>query len=183
MKAAALREAPTRRSSGKPQERDSSLLTPREALFVLKVLELDNQTEAYLQAGYRCTRPTARANAARLLAKARVQKALALARKQRLDAAEMTADEAMLGVSAIARADIRRLFGPNGQLLPIHEWPDDIAVCVKAIRHKPFGVEVVLHDKLRALEIIATAAGRLRSRHDHTHAFDHAAYLAAEPPQ
>ena len=71
----------------------ASPLTPREALFVLKVLELNNQTEAYLQAGYRCTRAAARANAARLLAKANVQHALAVAGQKCLDAAEMTADQ------------------------------------------------------------------------------------------
>ena len=97
---------------------DAAQLTPREALFVLKVLELDNQTEAYLRAGYRCTRATARANAARVLTKASVQRALTLARRERLDAAEMTTDEAMRGVSAIARADIRKLFDEKDRLLP-----------------------------------------------------------------
>jgi hypothetical protein len=82
------------RPARQKQERDSNALTPREALFVLKVLELDNQTAAYLAAGYRCTRQSARANAARLIAKDSVQKALAIAHEKRLEAAEMKADEA-----------------------------------------------------------------------------------------
>ncbi len=172
----------TRRPSRRTQAGTLAPLTPREALFVLKVVELDNQTEAYLQARYRCSRRTARANAARLLVKASVQQALALARRERLEALEMTADEAMRGLSAVARADIRRLFGADGRLLPVHLWPEDIAVCVKSVKHKPWGIEVTLHDKLRALELIAIASGRLRTKHDHTHAFDHAAYLGAEPP-
>ena len=110
VKDATHRAAPQRRPPGKTQERDPEQLTPREALFVLKVLEVGNQTEAYLRAGYRCTRRTARANAARLLTKASVAKAFTMARQKRLQAAEMDADEAMRSISAIARADIRRLF-------------------------------------------------------------------------
>src|SRR5258706_7166876 len=124
----------TRRPPGKAQERDPAALTPREALFVLKVLELDNQAEAYIQAGYRCTRQSARANAARLIAKDSVQKALASAHEKRLKAAEMDANEAMRGISVVARADIRKLFDQNNQVLPVQQWPDDIAPCVKSIK-------------------------------------------------
>ena len=68
----------------------------------------------------------------------------------------------MQSISVIARADVRRLFGPDGQLLPMRLWPDDMAICVKSIRHRPSGVDVILHDKLKALETIATAGGRIR---------------------
>jgi hypothetical protein len=93
----------------------------------------------------------------------------------------MSADEAMRGLSAIARADIRRLFDDRGRILPTHQWPDDTSLCVKMIRQKPSGTEVVLHDKLRALELVATAHGRLR-RNDREPVFDLVKYLGAEPP-
>ncbi|MEQ1870680.1 MAG: terminase small subunit [Vicinamibacterales bacterium] len=172
----------SRRPPGKKRKQHSRELTPREALFVIKVLELENQTEAYLRAGYRCSRRTARVNAARLLTKASVQTALAIARLDRLKAAEMTADDAMRRLSVLARADIRRLFGSDDQLLPPGLWPEDIAQCVKSIRQRSWGIEVLLHDKLRALELIATAGGRIRGRHEHHHVFDHAAYLMDVPP-
>lgn len=94
----------------------------------------------------------------------------------------MDADEAMRGISAIARGDVRKLFDQNNQLLPVHQWSDDIAVCVKSIKRKAWGMEIVLHDALRAREIIATATGRLGQRHEDKHTFDHAAYPGAEPP-
>jgi hypothetical protein len=52
-------------------------LTAREQLFVRLVHTTHNKAQAYLDAGHRCSRETAAANAHRLLRKARVQWALA----------------------------------------------------------------------------------------------------------
>jgi hypothetical protein len=45
-----------------------------------------------------------------------------------------------------ARADIRELFDIDGHLLPIQQWPDSIAVSVKAIQPWPFGTKVGLDE-------------------------------------
>jgi hypothetical protein len=94
----------------------------------------------------------------------------------------MDADEALEGITRHARADIRKLFR-DGRLLPINQWPNDIADCIRSIKHTPFGPTVVMYDKLKALELMAIAGGALKRKADHNHTFDHAAYLGAEPPQ
>lgn len=44
------------------------------------------------------------------------------------------------------------------------------------------GMPITLHDGLRAPELMAIAAGRLRPQHAHRHTFDHVAYLANLSP-
>ena len=157
-------------------------LSLREALFVLKVIELDNQTEAYMQAGYKCSRESARANAARLIAKDSVKEALRVAHDKRLDAAELNADDALRAVSVIARGDIRKLYRNGWEMLPPDQWPDDVAACVKSIQMTPHGAKVTFYDRLRGLEIIATAGGRLKPKPDSKQVFALEDFLRDRPP-
>lgn len=89
----------------------------------------------------------------------------------------MEADEAMALLSTIARADILELFDENGDMLPVHLWPASIRLAVKTVRCSRSGVSITLHDALRACELIATAAGRLKPSAEHRQPFDYAAYL------
>ncbi len=50
-----------------------------------------------------------------------------MARRTQIEAAEVSAAEAMRAISVIMRADIRRLFDRKGRLLPVQQWPDDMA--------------------------------------------------------
>jgi hypothetical protein len=86
------------------------------------------------------------------------------ARRKRL---RMDADEALYLVSCDARADIRELFDADGHLLPMPQWPDSIAVSVKAIQPGPFGMKIVLNDKLAARRIILEQKqnGKLKNPH------------------
>jgi hypothetical protein len=70
----------------------------------------------------------------------------------------------------------------DGTLIPVDQWPEEIADAVKAIKHTPFGPTTVMYSKLRALELMAIAGGELKQKHERKHAFDLAAYLGAEPP-
>lgn len=52
--------------------------------------------------------------------------------------ADMLADaidpnRALREAGRVAYSDIRKLYGPDGRLLPKHEWPDDIAACVASL--------------------------------------------------
>ena len=93
----------------------------------------------------------------------------------------MDADEALEAITRHARGDIRKLF-KNNRLLPISEWPEDVADCVKAIKPTPFGTAIVFYDKLKACELMAIAGGKLRQKFDHAHKFDHLLCLGADPP-
>ena len=73
----------------------------------------------------------------------------------------MDADEALEGITRHARADIRKVFR-DGKLIPVDQWPGEIADAVKAIKHTPFGPTIVMYDKLNACELMAIAAGKLQ---------------------
>lgn len=175
---------PGKKPPGKKQQRDPSILTPREALFVLKLLELDNVTQAYLDAGYRCTREAASASGGALLRKPRIAAAVDRARAKRLEVAQMSADEAMERLATVARADLRLMFDEKGKLLPVHQWPDALALALKGYELKDDGgIKVTLDSRLTALDLIATDHGRIVRKVDATLHFDHLKFLAgAEKP-
>ena len=165
-------------AAGEPNE-----LTHGQELFALEYLVNGyNATAAYKATHPRCTQRTAEVNGSRLLRKAEVAAFIEREKNERKQRLRMEADEALEGITRIARADIRRLFDDHGNVLPITLWPEDIADCVKALKPTPFGVTIVMYDKLKALELMAIAGGELKPQHQYKHTFDHAAYLAAEPP-
>lgn len=159
----------------KAQAKDPHGLAPREALFVLKLLELGNQTEAYLAAGYKCKRNTAKVNAARLLTKANVGAALELGRKQTLEKAGIDAAEAFRRLAAIAAFDIGDLIDEAGKVLPLKQLPADVR---RSIKRVDLEGNVYMHDVMRALELIAEAGGLIKRKVDMTITFDHYGHLA-----
>jgi hypothetical protein len=73
--------------------------------------------------------------------------------------------------SRIAFADIRGVFDSEGRLLPPHEWPDEVAAAVESVETQEKRLKgadgqfinewelvrkIRSHDKLRALEFLAT---------------------------
>jgi phage terminase small subunit len=155
----------TRRKGGKRQERDPDALTPREALFVLKLIELNNITEAYLRAGYRSsTREAASAGGARLVARGRVAAALEQARKQTLEKAGVDAAEAFRRIAQIADFEIGQLLKPGtNMVLPLSELPLEVRRCIKRVDNEG---QVYLHDVMRALELIAESGGFIKRKVD-----------------
>ena len=158
-------------------------LPQQEQLFALEYLANGhNGTAAYRTVHPKCrSNNTAAVQAHRLLRKPKIAAFIQREQKARMNRLRMDADEALEGITRHARADIRKLF-KDGRLLPINKWPDDIADCIRSIKHTPFGPTVVMYDKLKALELMAIAGGALKQKADHRHTLDHAAYLAAEPP-
>lgn len=45
----------------------------------------------------------------------------------------------------------------------MHQWPDSIAVSVKAIQPEPFGTKIVLNDKPAARRIILELTGKVKN--------------------
>lgn len=167
-----------KRKLGKKQEHDPMVLTPREALFVLKVIELNELTAAYVAAGYRGKPKSLHANAARLIARDRVRLAVEKARKVVLDEALVDAAEAYRRIQRIADFDPIEMFDDAGDPLPLGKIPKAARRCIKAIRLKPWGKEVVAHDSMRACELIAESGGLLKKRVEaDVHLFDHLGLL------
>jgi phage terminase small subunit len=53
-----------------------------------------------------------------------------------LKAADITAQRVMLELGRVAFADIRKVFNPDGSLIPIHELDDDAAASIAGIEHE-----------------------------------------------
>lgn len=146
-----------------------SRLTPRQERFIAEYLVDLNATQAAIRAGY--SKKTANEQAARLLAKVSIQRAIAdgrahLTEQTGIDTAFVVDRLRMLGVS-----DIRRIFDERGRLRPIHDLPDDIAACIAGIEvvssripgSEPVEVKYIhkikLWDKLGALELLGKYVG------------------------
>ena len=105
-----------------------------EELFALEYLRNGhNATAAYKLVYSRCKNSnTAAVQAHRLLRKPKIAVFIQQEHDARTKRLRMDADEALEGITRHARGDIRKLF-KNNRLLPISEWPEDVADCVKAI--------------------------------------------------
>lgn len=157
--------------------------SPTDELFCLEFLKNgENAKRAYMAVHPKAKERTAEVEGSKLLRKPEIAAFIEKERDERKKRLRMYGDEALEAITRIARGDPRQLFR-NNRLLPIDEWPADALDCVKAIKPTPFGTAIIFYDKLRARELMAVADGKLRTKVDHLHAFDHAAYLGAEPPE
>lgn len=144
-------------------------LTHSERLFVESYVASGNATRAYTVAHPGCSTTTAGPAGHRLARKCNVREAIAEGRRRRLEALEMSADEAMRRMAIVGRADVRQLFDEDGNLLPVGDWPDEIALAVDRFEERRSGRKVCLGSRLKALEFIVKTApdqGKGRSEPD-----------------
>jgi len=152
-------------------------LRPQHKLFALIYLGNGNNARvAYNEvfAGKRKDSVTD-ACASRLLSSAKVQAFIEAKTAKVFGPVEASAEEAMEAIARTLRLDPRRLYGPDGKLLDLKDWPDDLALVVKSIKADG---SIVFYDKLRAAELIAESAGKIKKKLDISIAFDHVKYLA-----
>jgi hypothetical protein len=137
-------------------------LSPRELLFVEAFVGPAGfrAAAAYEIAGYKTSGAASRANASRMLTRERVAAAIAAKLGERVKTMRMMdGDEALEGISNMGRVDIRRCFPENSSIAKL---PDDVADAVKAVTPTKFGYRIEMYDKLRARELMAKAAGKLK---------------------
>lgn len=108
-------------------------LTPKQQLFADEYLIDLNGTAAYKRAGYIADGKSAEVNASRLLGNAKVAKYVQKAMDKRAEKLEITSERVLGEIAKLSFADIRKVFNEHGQLLPIHELPDEIAASVSSI--------------------------------------------------
>ena len=107
-------------------------LSERQAKFVESYLISLNATKAAIEAGY--AEKYAGANADKLLKLTKVQVAIAEAIEKRKQRTEVTQDRVLLEIARLAFNDPRKAFNANGALLPIQEWPDEVAAAISSIK-------------------------------------------------
>lgn len=155
-----------------------------DELFVLEWFANGrNATAAYRSLHPKALATTCATEGWRVLRKPKVQALIAEERKRRRDVLQADADEAMENLTSYARANIQDFFDPTTRKLRnILDVPREIAKAVKALKPTPFGIALVLHDGMKASELLAIDGGRIQQRHKHQHTFDPAKYLGDAPP-
>lgn len=91
----------------------------------------------------------------------------------------MDKNGALQEASRIADSDIRKVFTDDGQIKPIHEWPEEIARCISGAevvkRNVDSGdgkiddvLKIKLWDKMKALELLFKYHGLLKEQVEHS---------------
>ncbi|WP_130731239.1 terminase small subunit [Komagataeibacter xylinus] len=125
-------------------------LTPKQARFVQEYLIDLNATQAAIRAGY--SSKAANREGARLLANVDIESAVQNAMAARATRTLVSQDLIIRELARIAFSDIRGLLDDEGKMLPVSEWPADLAACVSSLKDGDAGREVKMWDKMSALE-------------------------------
>lgn len=83
-----------------------------------------NATQAAIAAGY--SKKTAYSSGSRLLKRAEVKNRIDEIVKQQVDNITITSDRIIKELAFLGTADVSKAFDTNGNLLPIHEIPEDV---------------------------------------------------------
>lgn len=152
----------------------SDELSDREKIFVAAYIRDPNGTQAAIAAGY--SERSAHVQAARLIKKAKVRKAIDDATAKAAEDAGLTRRSVLRQLQRMVEADLARCFDRDGRLLPIHEMPEDIRAAISAVEVDEITVgdqvvgqtrKVKLWDKNSAIEKAMKHLGLLRERLEH----------------
>lgn len=148
-------------------------LNPKQQSFVVAYCSPDfnfNGTRAYCDA-YEMSDiddyASAAASATRLLKDVKIMRAIDIEMAKRRENHEELADFVMKEWHKMAMADITEalnIVGPIIMVKDISEIPQHLRNCIKSIKTTSNGVEVVFHDKHKALENLAKALGMFIER-------------------
>lgn len=153
-------------------------LTPLIQRFVDEYIIDFNALESYIRAGYKCTRKSALANAYRLLTREDVQEAIREKQLERSRRTEITSDRVLVEIARLAFNDPRKAFDKYGSLLPIKDWPDEVAAAISSIKVKEIAdqdgnvigelKEVKFWDKGKQIELAGKHLGMFTDKVQHS---------------
>jgi len=110
-------------------------LTAKQEAFAVAVAKGSNASDAY-RTVYSAGRMTAKSineEASHLLANPKVASRIAQLREPAVKAARLEIDETLRQLACVLRSDARRLFRPDGSLIPVHELDDATAAAISSI--------------------------------------------------
>ncbi len=107
-------------------------LTPKQRAFVAEYLVDLNATQAAVRAGY--SPQTAESPASRLLRNVRVAQAVQGGMAKRQARVELTADRVLQELMRVAFSDLSKAYDASGNLLPVHEMPEDCRRAIAGIK-------------------------------------------------
>lgn len=115
----------------KLMSKEETKLTDRQAAFVQEYLLDLNATQAAIRAGY--SENTASETGYENLRKPQIVVAIQKAFQKRAERTQLTADRILAEIMKLSFINPKSLFNEDGDLLSIHEMPDDVACAIAAI--------------------------------------------------
>ena len=145
-------------------------LTAKQQVFVQEYLVDLNATQAAIRAGY--SKRTAEWIGPQLLGKTHVAEAVQGAMAKREDRTEITQDRVLKEYAKLAFLDPRRFYDDDGQLLQVHELPEDVAAALSSmevVTERAGELELAVRkikfsDKKAALDSIARHLGMFKDK-------------------
>ena len=137
-------------------------LTDRQRRFCQEYLLDFNQTAAYKRAGYDARGNSAEVNASRLLRNAKVQAYLCELRKEATARAQLSIDEVLQAIAAVAFSRITDACEWDRQGLRLKdsgELSEDAKGAITMVRKTSRSTAIRMHDKVRALQLLADYFG------------------------
>jgi len=103
-------------------------LTPKQAKFVEEYLLDLNATQAAIRAGYKPSQ--ARFIGCENLTKPNIAEAIQVQMEARSKRTEISQDRVLQEYAKLAFLDPRKFYNEQGQLIPIHELPEEVAAAI-----------------------------------------------------
>lgn len=99
-------------------------LTDKQRLFVHEYLIDMNATQAAIRAGYSSKPESASAIGTENLSKPLIKAAIAKAMESRIEETQIDANWLLKRLAEEVEADVADLYGENGGMKPVHQWPE-----------------------------------------------------------
>lgn len=139
-------------------------LTPKQRRFIDEYLIDLNATQAAIRAGY--SEKTAYSIGLQNLKKLEIQAEIQKRRNRLQNKLEITQERVLQELAAIAfanGADYAKVVNsgllPTVEMIPTEELPPEKLPAIAGIKANQYGVEVKLHDKVKALELLGKYLG------------------------
>lgn len=115
----------------------SARLTLKQEAFAVAYAKSGNASEAYRDAynAVKATSKTINEMASRLLGDRKISARIAALQAPALRKAEITVERSLLEDARLAYSDVRKLYKPDGSLIPVHELDDDTAAAIASIEY------------------------------------------------
>ncbi len=182
-KSSSKKEAKSAANSNKKQK-----LAPMQDRFCSEYLVDLNGTQAAIRAGY--SEKSAHAEASRLLKNVKVHRRVQELKEERAKRLEIQSDNVLRELAHLGHSDIRGLIDESGCVIPVHEWPEELARAVSSIKVREefedgfrlcgdcakntprtfvgFTKEVKFWDKPKSLELMGKHKKLFTEKHEHS---------------
>lgn len=143
----------------------AKLKNKKREIFCQEYLKDLNATQAAVRAGY-CN-STANEQGARLLSNIEIQERIAILMDERVKRLEIEQDKivkelctiALSKITDYARLDINDNGNEELTILPTEQIPPEKIGAIARYKRTKSGVEIILHDKMKALELLGRHIG------------------------